>query len=159
MPTAYWVARRRLAAWAYAAIEGDHAADGSLDAPGDGPAVVQEGASVPREWAEGFARLESQPAPRTVTPATWLALIDAAGRFLDEWGSKAAALGWTASYLFGLDPAAPINRRDSRGAAFYLIDAEVLALTADAIAIRVGGQVQQIYRCPKPTAPAWEIDL
>lgn len=118
-------------------------------------AIVQEGAQVPRDWAEGFALLEARPLPSGVNAATWLAMIDAAGRFLDQWGSQAAALGWTASQLFGLDADCPINRRDRRGAAFFLIGAEVLALTADAITIRMGGNIQHVYRRSGSMAPAW----
>jgi hypothetical protein len=119
-------------------------------------AVIQEGAQVPREWAEGFAKLEARPIPPGVEAATWLAMINAAGRFLDQWGSKAASLGWTAGQLFGLDADAPINRLDRRGAAFFLIGSQVLALTAEAITIRVGDAVQHVCRHPNPGAPAWE---
>lgn len=121
-------------------------------------AIVQEGAQVPREWAEAFAQLEARPLPSGVNAATWLAMIDAAGRFLDQWGSQAAALGWTACQLFSLDADFPINRRDRRGVAFFLIGAEVLALTADAITIRIGGNLQHVYRRGGSVLPAWTVE-
>ena len=121
-------------------------------------AIVEEGADVPRAWAEGFARLEAWPVPRGVTPAEWLATIDAAGRFLDEWAGKAHALGWTAGELFGLDDDAPLNRRDRRGAAFFLARAEVLVITREAITVRIGGATQSIYRRAGMGPAAWDDD-
>jgi hypothetical protein len=119
-------------------------------------AIIEEGAQVPRDWAEGFAKLEALPAPLGLDPAQWFAVVSAAGRFLDEWGAKAAALGWTASELFGLDPAAPLNRRDRRGAAFFLAEAEVLAITAEAISLRVGPSALRVYRREGCGRAAWE---
>jgi hypothetical protein len=52
--------------------------------------------------------------------------------------------------LFGLDHHAAIGRRDRRGAAFFLVGAEVLALTEDALTIRIGGAVQRVYRRSPP---------
>jgi hypothetical protein len=121
-------------------------------------AIIAEGARVPHDWAEGFARLLAAPIPPTVAPATWRAMLDAAGRFLDAWGAKAAALGWSAGELFGLDPLAPLGRRDRRGAAFFLAGAEVVAITADAITVRIGGAIQNIRRRDGFTVPAWEVE-
>lgn len=118
------------------------------DAFAERAAIIQEGAGVPADWAEGLARLEAMPVPRGVDAAAWIAMLDAAGRFLDQWGGKVAALGWRAGELFGLDADAPMNRRDRRGAAFYLVGAEVLAVTADAITLKMGGAVQSIRRRP-----------
>ena len=137
----------------------DHAAFSTTSVADDfaeRAAIIEEGAKVPRAWAEGFAALQAFPVPRGVDARTWLAMIDAAGRFLDQWGGKTAALGWTAGDLFGLDPDAPMNRRDRRGAALFLIDAEIVAVTADAITIRKGGSVQTIYRRAGLPGPAWE---
>jgi hypothetical protein len=109
-------------------------------------AIIEEGAHVPREWAERFARLEATPAPAFVDPRQWLAVLNAAGRFLDQWGAKAAALGWTADELLSLDPVAPLARMDRRGAAFFLAGVEVVEVTAEAITVRSGGAVQRVPR-------------
>jgi hypothetical protein len=109
-------------------------------------AIIEEGAKVPREWAEAFARVEAMSAPAHVDPARWQSVVDAAGRFLDAWGAKAAAVDWTAAELFGLDPAVPLNRRDRRGAAYFLADTEVLAHTAKAVTLRVGRDELRVYR-------------
>lgn len=119
-------------------------------------AIVQEGARVPEGWAVGFATLAARPPPRGVDPTAWLGMMDAAGRFLDEWASKADALGWSAGELFGLNPDAPMNRLDQRGAAFFLVRAEVVAITGAEITIRKGGSIQRIPRTTGRGPPAWE---
>ncbi len=119
-------------------------------------AIIQEGAGVPADWAEGFAQLEASQIPSWVDAIAWQAMIDAAGRFIDAWGAKAAAAGWTAAELFGLDKAAPMRRPDRRGAAFFLVDARVIDVTADAITIRKGGKDQCIRHRDGFTVPAWE---
>lgn len=121
------------------------------------PAAVmgEEGATVPSEWIEGFAVLVSRPAPMGADPAKWIALLNAAGRFLVTWGARAAVLGWTAGELFGLDTQAPMGRLDRRGAAFFLAGVEVVAITADAITVRQGASVQRVYRRSTTGAAAW----
>jgi hypothetical protein len=104
-------------------------------------AVIAEGAKVPLDWARGFAKLESLPPPVGVELPEWLAVVSAAGRFLDQWGAQAAALGWTAEELFGLDPASPLNRLDPHGAAFFLAGANVVEVGPKAIIFRVGPNV------------------
>ena len=40
---------------------------------------------LPREWAEGIARLEAMPPPANVPPRRWEQFIDDAARFADRW--------------------------------------------------------------------------
>ena len=119
-------------------------------------AIIQEGAKVPADWADGFARLEALPTPRGVDGAAWQAMLDAAGRFLDQWAGHAHALGWTAGELFALDLDSPFGRRDRRGGAFYLTHGEVVAITAEAITLKTGGAIQSIRRRDGFAVPAWE---
>lgn len=46
-------------------------------------ALVEYGANVPRDWAEGFARLALASPPDGISVETWWAIIDDAGRLLD----------------------------------------------------------------------------
>jgi hypothetical protein len=96
-------------------------------------AIIEFDGGVAREWAESLARLECSPSPPGVTLATWRKAIDRAARFCDRWGAIAAAEGWTAGELFGLNPAAPFGRLDMRGAAFIGLDLDVIDVTAEAI--------------------------
>ncbi len=77
-------------------------------------------------------------------------------RFASEWGGKAHALDWSAAELFGLDPVAPLHRLDRRGAAFFLIDGEVVAITRELIKLNVAGANQSLHRRSGFTVPAWE---
>ena len=120
-------------------------------------AITEYDGGAPRAWAEGFAALQCMPVPRGIPARIWRAMVDGGGRFLDKWGNKADALGWTPGELFGLDKDAPLNRRDRRGAAFFLADAEVVDITEDEITVKIDGAVQRIRRRDGFTIPAWEI--
>ncbi len=54
---------------------------------------------VPEPYLDAWARLQVQK-PEGVSDAVWRQAIDDAGRFLDQWGSLAIELGWTAGELF-----------------------------------------------------------
>ena len=56
---------------------------------------MTEGAGVPYSWAEGYAKMLDMNPPQGFTARQWQAAIDSAGRFIDEWAGKVAALGWT----------------------------------------------------------------
>jgi hypothetical protein len=73
-------------------------------------AVIEEGAHVPRPWAEAFARLELTRPPRQA--------LDTAGRALDAWGVQAARLGWRPDELLE-----------------WAMGGEVLAVTAEGVTL------------------------
>jgi hypothetical protein len=136
--------------------------DSENSASGDGDeaeraAIIEFDGGIDREWAEGLARLECSPPPPGLTPATWRKAIDRAARFCDQWGAIAAAEGWTAGELFGLNPAAPFGRLDMRGVAFIGIDLDVIDVTGESIVFRApSGAVQRLRRRPCLAAPVWE---
>jgi hypothetical protein len=55
------------------------------------------------------------PPPAGFLSARWQRIIDAAGVFLDRWGTEAAACGWSVLDVFGCDPARPDARFDCMG--------------------------------------------
>ena len=119
--------------------------------------IIESDSGVPSEWAEGLARVLSSPPLPGVAAVTWLAMIDRAARFCDRWAAIAAAEGWTAAELFGLDPASPLGRLDRRGAAFIGRDLEVIEITRKQIVFRTsGGAVQRLGRRLGLAAPVWE---
>lgn len=120
----------------------------SIGEPAEAAAIIQEGAGLPAEWANAFARLLCSEPPSELPTEAWQAVLDGVGRFLDAWGVKAEALGWRARDLF--------NPGSLRGAAFFLAGAEVLALTAAEIVIRRNGITGRLRRGPDGTAPTWE---
>ena len=68
-------------------------------------ALIEYGAGVPREWAEGYARLLCLPFPTEITPERWKQIIDDGGYFIDRWAVMDAQLGWTTREVFGISPA------------------------------------------------------
>jgi hypothetical protein len=56
-------------------------------------------ASVPEPYLDAWARLQCQK-PMQVLDDDWRQAIDAAGRFLDTWGSLAVEFQWTPADLF-----------------------------------------------------------
>jgi hypothetical protein len=97
-------------------VTGSFEADGgfqddedAIGARDERAAIIELGASVPRDWAEGYAALCTMPRPAGFTPDRWQQIIDAAGVFLDRWGAKTAACGWSVCDVFGCDPTCPIS--------------------------------------------------
>ena len=121
--------------------------------------IIEFDGRVPREWAEGYARLLNQPAPADVAPDRWQTFVDDCGRFLDSWAVQAAALGWDVRDLFGLADTKPEARVDLAGLLWLLRGRELVALTDRTAAIMTpSGAVQHFYRRdPGPGQTlAWE---
>jgi hypothetical protein len=55
------------------------------------------------EWHAELERLDAAAAPSGSNPQHWRQLVDDARWLADRHADSAAALGWTASDLFGLD--------------------------------------------------------
>ena len=71
---------------------------------GPDPAEIDEragiaSASVPALYLDAWARLNCQK-PFKVSEAEWRLALDDGGRFLDNWGTLAAELQWSAGDLF-----------------------------------------------------------
>ena len=62
-------------------------------------AVAEIDGGVPVEFSWSFASLQTMR-PHRVPEEVWRQAIDDAGRFLDQFGETAAALGWDCDYLF-----------------------------------------------------------
>lgn len=93
------------------------------------------------------ARLADLPSacPENFSPQRWETLHQGAVRFMAEWADKALALGWSEKELLAI--AEPFARVDLQGAAWFIADATVTAVTADAITLRtVSGSTQRLYR-------------
>jgi len=120
-------------------------------------AICEFDGGMPREWAEGFAKLQSLTPPQSVSEQRWLQVIDDAGRFLDSWGPKLAALGWSIGEVFGVHPSRPELRRG--GLIWHLRGRRVLAASKDSVTIETSnGPQQRIYRMAKDEhVHIWEI--
>ena len=123
-------------------------------------ALIEYGAGVPREWAEGYARLLRLPCPTGITPERWKQIIDDGGHFIDRWAATAAQIGWTTCEVFGISPKAPDHRLDMSGLVPLLTGQKVLALTAEAATIDAGRQTSlRIFpRIDDGAVPIWEMN-
>jgi hypothetical protein len=125
-------------------------------------AIIEEGAGVPREWAEGFAQLSIMPPPEGVPVHRWRQLIDNAGRFLDHWGAQAATLGWDVASVFSCHARKPDVRLDLQGLVWLVGDGELVAITEGTARVKTKVGVFLTYRrrpanSRESTVAVWEL--
>jgi hypothetical protein len=97
------------------------------------------------DWRARLRGLPSTPSPDGFSPGRWAAVLDGAERFARDWAVKAMSLGWGFEELFTLR--APFANVFLQGAAWFVGDSTITAVTADAITLRTeGGAIQRIYR-------------
>jgi hypothetical protein len=132
------------------------------EAEAERAAIVEHDGVIPREWAEGFARLDPDRPPGDVRPQRWLRFVDDVGLFLDSpFCASAAALGWGPYDLFGCDRDRPFARIDHLGLLWLLDGAQVIALTADTATIKRSNGSILTYRRRAGREPSnvltWEL--
>jgi hypothetical protein len=124
-------------------------------------AVVEHDGGIPRQWAEGFARLDPNCPPGDVPPRRWQRFVDDVGIFLDDWAANATALGWGPHDLFGCDHGRPFARIDRAGLLWLLNGNKLLALSENTATVEMRTGKRQTWRC-KSAQPgrvlAWEIN-
>ena len=124
-------------------------------------AIVEHDGAIPREWAEGFARLDPDRPPGDVPLRRWQRFVDDVGFFLDSpLCAVAAALGWGTYDLFGCDRDRPFARIDHAGLLWLLNGAKLVMLAENAATIETRTGARQTYR-RRPSEPgrvlAWEL--
>ncbi len=124
-------------------------------------AIVEYDGRVPRDWAEGYARLDAAHPPADVPLRRWQCFVDDVGRLLDSrFCAVAATLGWSAFGLFGCDRNRPFARIDRAGLCWLIAGNRLVDLSQDAAIIETWTGARQTYR-RKPSEPsrvlAWEL--
>lgn len=109
-----------------------------------------------RPPAPGIINVEPGPAGR---PGVWRVVHEMMGRFIDERGPEAAALGWTTLSLFGVHRTAGSMRVDATGALITLYPRKVIAISATEIQLSRRGVVQTYRGLVNPAAsvPVWDF--
>jgi hypothetical protein len=92
-------------------------------------AMMEFDGGIPRPWAEQLSRLHPDRPPSSVSPRQWRQFYDDCSRFLDRWASKASALGWSPSNVFGWDTSRPFSPSVRRGLAWRIDGGSVVDLT------------------------------
>jgi hypothetical protein len=117
-------------------------------------ALIEEGARVPRAWAEAFARLDLMPRPATLPEKRWREIIDDGGRFLDRWGRYAAELGWSEQDVFGADPLVAVRVLERVGLVPMIMGGTVKALERGRAVTRLPCGTQVVRRrCQSEAGP------
>jgi hypothetical protein len=108
--------------------------------------------NTPDSWIEPPYEFLSRPRPEHMSIERWACACRGAEEFARRWAANAMSLGWTFDELFALvEPLANVSRQ---GAAWFVRDSTVTAVTADAITLRTeGGATQRIYRKPYVERP------
>ena len=127
-------------------------AAGSLSQPVQNVQNVQNGPlGLDFEHSEQFEQRTNEPrelhflCPEGFSPLRWELLRQGAVRFAAEWADKALSFGWTYDELFAVEE--PFARVELQGAAWFIGDATLTAVTADAITLRsASGATQRLYR-------------
>jgi hypothetical protein len=124
-------------------------------------AIVEYDSNVPREWAEGSARLDPDRPPSDVPVKRWQRFVDDVGLFLDSpFCAVAAALGWGPHDLFGCDRDRPYARIDQAGLLWLLNGNRLVALSENTATIESRTGTRQTYR-RRPSqlgqVLAWEL--
>jgi hypothetical protein len=128
--------------------------------PDERGALLEEGAGVPRSWAEGFAALCAMPPPTGISPERWRRIVDAAGKFLDTWTGTATAFGWTDLDVFGCHAKRPDVRFDCMGLVTLLDRCEVVGVDEQGADLVTATGARQRYRrrpLPTGTVPLWGL--
>lgn len=119
--------------------------------------MIEEGAGVPRAWAEGLARLEGSRVPACIDEDRWRQIVDDAGRFLDEWSVIAAGSGWSTGDVFGLIHT--IDNDLAGGLVLLIRGGSVIGITARHATIRTreGGHLTYLRGNGSRGAPIWTL--
>ena len=121
-------------------------------------AMIAENAGIPRAWVEGYTRLCAMPPPADISERDWQAMVDGAGRLLEQWGDKLASLGWIVEDIFGIHGLAPLARLDLAGLVRFLIRFEVVELTDEHAILMNARGARHIYRRRRDQRdPGWTL--
>ena len=125
-------------------------------------ALAEIGAGVPREWGEGYARLQVVRPPAGIAVWRWRQLIDDAGRFLDRWAIQAAALGWRTLDVFAAHGAKPVERFDAAGLVWCIRGGAVVAIAEMTAKVKTPSGVLQTFARREPEHPeavaVWSLE-
>jgi hypothetical protein len=124
-------------------------------------AIIERAGRIPREWTEGYARLDPDHPPADVPLRRWQCFVDDVGRFLNgPFCAVAMALGWSPYDLFGCNRDKPFARIDHAGLCWLIEGNRLVDLSPTAAIIETWTGGRQSYR-RRPSEPgralAWEL--
>jgi hypothetical protein len=104
--------------------------------------------NTPDSWSERLYEFLSRPRPDDTSIERWACACRGFEEFAGGWAATAMSLGRTFDELFAhIEPFANVSLQ---GAAWFVGDSTVTAVTADAITLRTeGSATQRIHRKPR----------
>jgi hypothetical protein len=113
------------------------------------------------QWAEGFARLDSDRPPADIPLNRWRQFLTDARQLIDAGTvAEAAEAGWMAHDLFGCDEEMPLARVDQWGLVWFVKGGRILSVLMSAAVIQTPAGVRQTYRRRDGAlgrVPVWEL--
>lgn len=113
---------------------------------------------LPIEWRDGLTVLREATPPHRVATTTWKRLVADALALASGWAPHAAALGWSAVDLFGVDGGL-VCRPGRAGLVASMEGRKIVAITAVAATIQTpsGGAVRYYRHDLLGAIPIWEV--
>jgi hypothetical protein len=109
------------------------------------PPLLALDSETPDDWRERLREVLSIPCPEDMPTERWACACRGVEQFGRGWAAIAKRLGWTFEELFGLTE--PFANISLQGAAWFVGDSTVTAVTVDAITLRTErGAAHRIYR-------------
>ncbi len=84
-------------------------------------AIMEWSGGLPKDWAEGFARLNPDEPPNALSKPDWVARLDGALSMADVYGQRLSGLGWTFEALFSFGES--WLRLDHRSVGWFVAEA------------------------------------
>lgn len=106
-------------------------------------AMVEMEAGVAAAWAAAYASMQAAQPPAGYKQMRWDEVLNDAGRVIDRWANRAAALGWQPSDVFGTSSG---GRHRGTGLAILIHGGVVLAITHSTATIQGVGQHPHVLR-------------
>ncbi len=111
-------------------------------------------------WRRGHAALCASLPPEGWSTTRWHDLKNEVDSFIDDWGMRAAQLGWDGLDLFGVDIAKSYTRIDRMGLVPLLHGKLIIELSHDAAALRTrSGALQKFRRSRRPDCRQHRVEL
>ena len=103
---------------------------------GHTPAPRATSLSVPSEWTKAFVLLLALPCPHRVDRDRWSEVLADAKDLMGRWAPMLAAMKWTATEAFGVDPQGPVDRPDHMSLLWLMRGQRISAVTTNAVILR-----------------------
>jgi hypothetical protein len=113
------------------------------------PYEFRDVVGVPRSWLEGVARLQGHRNPRDVPAHRWSEFVADCYKFvlsIQNWGERAADLGWDAFALFGCSPSKPLMYLGCAGLLWFVNGGRIVRLHPDWAEIAANGRSRTYHR-------------